>query len=130
MLNNIDKKLEAIGNNEETKRLADLEKIEFDVMQNLADKIKEDFERETKDKPRSFMDWLKSKPTEYFKRIELKSGGKVVDIRSYSKLKEPKIKELDLASYFDFGRTVSSLTDAEKEVVNQMLRMSLGKGKE
>ena len=130
IFNNIDKKLEALGNNEETKRLADLEKIEFDVMQNLADKIKEDFERETKDKPRSFMDWLKSKPTEYFKRIELKSGGKVVDIRSYSKLKEPKIKELDLASYFDFGRTVSSLTDAEKEVVNQMLRMSLGKGKE
>ena len=129
MLNNIDKKLEAIGNNEETKRLADLEKIEFDVMQNLADKIKEDFERETKDKPRSFMDWLKSKPTEYFKRIELKSGGKVVDIRSYSKLKEPKIKELDLASYFDFGRTVSSLTDAEKEVVNDLLRMSLGKEK-
>ena len=130
IFNNIDKKLEALGNNEETKRLADLEKIEFDVMQNLADKIKEDFERETKDKPRSFMDWLKSKPTEYFKRIELKEGGKVIDIRSYSKLKEPKIKELDLASYFDFGRTVSSLTDAEKEVVNQMLRMSLGKGKE
>ena len=51
MLNNIDKKLEAIGNNEESKRLADLEKIEFDVMQNLADTIKEDFERETKDKP-------------------------------------------------------------------------------
>lgn len=129
MLNNIDKKLEAIGNNEETKRLADLEKIEFDVMQNLADKIKEDFERETKDKPRSFMDWLKSKPTEYFKRIELKEGGKVIDLRAYSKLKEPKIKELDLASYFDFGRTVSSLTDAEKEVVNDLLRMSLGKEK-
>ena len=61
MLNNIDKKLEAIGNNEESKRLADLEKIEFDVMQNLADTIKEDFERETKDKPMTFMDWLKSK---------------------------------------------------------------------
>ena len=129
MFNNIDKALEGKGNNEETKRLADLEKIEFDVMQNLADKIREDFERETKDKPRSFMDWLKSKPTDYFKRIELKSGGKVVDIRSYSKLKEPKIKELDLASYFDFGRTVSSLTDAEKEVVNDLLRMSLGKEK-
>ena len=129
MFNNIDKALEGKGNNEETKRLADLEKIEFDVMQNLADKIKEDFERETKDKPRSFMDWLKSKPTEYFKRIELKEGGKVIDLRAYSKLKEPKIKELDLASYFDFGRTVSSLTDAEKEVVNDLLRMSLGKEK-
>ena len=129
MFNNIDKALEGKGNNEETKRLADLEKIEFDVMQNLADKIREDFERETKDKPRSFMDWLKSKPTDYFKRIELKEGGKVIDLRAYSKLKEPKIKELDLASYFDFGRTVSSLTDAEKEVVNDLLRMSLGKEK-
>ena len=77
MFNNIDKALEGKGNNEETKRLADLEKIEFDVMQNLADKIKEDFERETKDKPRSFMDWLKSKPTEYFKRIELAKGGRI-----------------------------------------------------
>jgi len=130
MFNNIDKALEGKGNNEETKRLADLEKIEFDVMQNLADKIKEDFERETKDKPRSFMDWLKSKPTEYFKRIELRSGGKVVDIRSYSKLKEPEIKKINLADYFEFGKTVASLTDAEKEVVNQMLQMSLGKGKE
>ena len=76
------------------------------------------------------MDWLKSKPTEYFKRIELKSGGKVVDIRSYSKLKEPEIKKINLADYFEFGKTVASLTDAEKEVVNQMLQMSLGKGKE
>ena len=49
MRNNIDKKLEPIGNNEETKRLADLEKIEFDVMQNLADTIKEDFEKERKE---------------------------------------------------------------------------------
>jgi len=93
MLNNIDKKLEAIGNNEESKRLADLEKIEFDVMQNLADTIKEDFERETKDKPMTFMDWLNSKDEDYFK----------------------------------FGKTVASLTEAEKEVVNNLLRMSLGK---
>ena len=77
MLNNIDKKLEAIGNNEESKRLADLEKIEFDVMQNLADSSKEDFERETKGKPRSVMDWLKSKDDDYFKRIELSKGGRI-----------------------------------------------------
>ena len=129
MLNNIDKKLEAIGNNEETKRLADLEKIEFDVMQNLADSIREDFERETKDKPRSFMDWVKSKDDDYFKRVKFKDGKRVVDIRSYSKLKEPEIKKINLADYFEFGKTVASLTDAEKQVVNDMLRMSLGKDK-
>lgn len=130
MLNNIDKKLEAIGNNEESKRLADLEKIEFDVMQNLADTIKEDFERETKDRPMTFMDWLKSKDDDYFKRIELKDGGKVILFSDYFKTKEPsKVKQINLADYFDLGKTASSLTDAEKEVVNNLLRMSLGKDK-
>ena len=105
MLNNIDKKLEPIGNNEESKRLADLEKIEFDVMQNLADTIKEDFERETKDKPMTFMDWLKSKDDDYFIRIELSDGGKVIDIRQYFKSKEPKIKKINLADHFKFGKT-------------------------
>ena len=127
MLNNIDKKLEAIGNNEESKRLADLEKIEFDVMQNLADTIKEDFERETKDRPMTFMDWLKSKDDDYFIRIELSDGGKVIDIRQYFKSKEPKIKKINLADHFKFGKTVASLTEEEKEVVNNLLRMSLGK---
>ena len=129
MLNNIDKKLEAIGNNEESKRLADLEKIEFDVMQNLADTIKEDFERETKDKPMTFMDWLKSKDDDYFIRIELSDGGKVIDIRQYFKSKEPNLKKINLADHFKFGKTVASLTEVEKEVVNNLLRMSLGKDK-
>ena len=129
MLNNIDKKLEAIGDNKDTKRLADLEKIEFDVMQNLADTIREDFERETKDKPRSFMDWLKSKDDDYFKRIELKDGGKVLLFSDYYKSKEPNLKKINLADHFEFGKTVASLTEAEKEVVNNLLRMSLGKDK-
>ena len=47
-MNNIDKKLEAIGDLEETKRLADLEKEMFDVEQNLADTLKELFEKEKK----------------------------------------------------------------------------------
>jgi len=127
MRNNIDKKLEPIGDNEETKHLADLEKIEFNVMQNLADTIKEDFERETKDRPMTFMDWLKSKDDDYFIRIELSDGGKVIDIRQYFKSKEPKIKKINLADHFKFGKTVASLTEAEKEVVNNLLRMSLGK---
>jgi len=127
MLNNIDKKLEAFGDNEETKRLADLEKEEFDVMQNLADTLKEAFEKEKKP-GQSLLDWMKSKPTDYFKRIKLGLGGKVVLFSDYFKSKEPtKVKEIDLASHFKFGKTLSSLTEAEKEVVNNLLRMSLGK---
>jgi hypothetical protein len=125
-MNNIDKILESKGDLKETKRLADLEKIEFDVMQNLADTIKEDFEREKK-KGQTLIDWMKSKPTSYFKRIKLSGGGKVINFSDYFKSKEPKIKEIDLASHFKFGKTLSSLTDAEKEVVNNLLRMSLGK---
>ena len=128
MLNNIDKKLEHPQPRTTAGKIADLEKIKSDVMQNLADTIQEDFERETKDKPMTFMDWLKSKDDDYFIRIELSDGGKVIDIRQFFKSKEPKIKDIDLASHFKFGKTVASLTEAEKEVVNQLLRMSLGKG--
>jgi hypothetical protein len=51
-------------------------------------------------------------------------------LEEYKVEKEPEIKKINLADYFEFGKTVASLTDAEKEVVNQMLQMSLGKGKE
>jgi hypothetical protein len=76
----------------------------------------------------SFIDWLKSKPDSYFKRIELNKGGKVISISDYLKQKEDiPIKKIDLASYFTPGKTLSSLTEAERDVVNQLLRMSLGK---
>ena len=125
MYNQIDKKLEGIGTLEETRRLADLESAEFDVMQNLADTIKEDFEKQ--DKYKNFLDFLKSKDDDYFKTIKLKDGGKVIQFSDYFKSKEPKIKEINLADYFEFGKTVASLTDAEREVVNNLLKMSLGK---
>ena len=130
MYNQIDKKLEARivkSLEEEAKRVVGLEKIEFNVIRNLTDTIRGDFERE--ETGESFIDWLKSKDDDYFKRIELKDGGKVIQFSDYFKSKEPKIKEIDLASHFKFGKTIASLTDAEREVVNQLLRMSLGKDK-
>ena len=74
------------------------------------------------------IDWLKSKPTEYFKRIELAGGGKVISISDYLKQKEkPKIKELDLAGMFTPNKTLSSLSEAEREAVNNLLKLTLGK---
>ena len=115
---NIDKAISGGGPNElpldmrEFIKLADAEKIEFDVMQNLIDTIQEDFENE-RSPGESLIDWLKSKDTEYFKRIELKDGGNVYFISDYLKSKEkPKIKELDLASMFTPNKTLSSLTEA------------------
>jgi len=128
MRNNIDKKLEPIGNNEETKHLADLEKIEFDVMQNLADTIKEDFEKERKD-GQSFMNWLQSKPDDYFIELKLSDGGKVIDIRQYFKTKEPNIKKINLADHFKLNQTVADLSNSDIELVNRLLKMSLAKDK-
>jgi len=128
----IEKILEAGGPNTDKMdmntfiQLADLEKQEFDVMQNLIDTIQEDFEKERKS-GESLIDWLKSKPTEYFKRIELKDGGNVFFISDYLKSKEkPKIKEIDLAGMFTPGKTLSSLTKAEREAVNNLLKLTLG----
>ena len=115
---------------DDLKRIAkDIKDIEFDLMQDLADQIKEDFENERKE-GQSFIDWLQSKPDDYFKRIQLKKGGEVLQISDYMKQKEtPKIKKLNLADYFEYGKTIGSLTDAEKDVVNKLLKMSLGKDK-
>ena len=132
-INNIEKILSSGGPNEtpldmkQFIKMADAEKREFDVFQNLADQIQEDFKNEKKP-GETFIDWLKNKPDSYFKRIELKSGGKVIVLSDYLKQKEDiPLKKIDLSSYFSPGRTISSLTDAEREVVNKLLRMSFGK---
>ena len=80
---------------------------------------------EKQNKYDNFLDFLKSKDDLYFKRIELKEGGKVYFLSDYMKLKEPRVKEINLASLFDHAKTISSLTDAEREVVNDLLRRSL-----
>ena len=124
---NVDEPLPGRGDGSIKIKLADLEKQEFDVFQNLADQIQEDFKNEKKP-GESLIDWLKKKPDSYFQRIELKDGGNVYLISDYLKQKEDiPLKKIDLASYFTPGKTLSSLTEAERDVVNQLLRMSLGK---
>tara|TARA_R110000823_G_scaffold230687_1_gene357485 strand:+ start:490 stop:903 length:414 start_codon:yes stop_codon:yes gene_type:complete len=105
------------------KQLADLEKLQFDLERDIIDTLKEDFEKQNKYD--NFLDFLKSKDDDYFKRIELKEGGRIYTLSDYRKLKEPKVKEMNLASLFDHAKTISSLTEAEREVVNDLLRRSL-----
>ena len=103
IFNNIDKKLQGRENLEETKRLADLEKIEFDVMQNHADSIREDFEKQ--DKYKNFLDFLKSKDDDYFKRIKLKDGNRVVDGDSEKAALGKRVREL-MDEGFEMGEAV------------------------
>ena len=81
------------------KQLADLEKLQFDLERDIIDTIREDFEKQ--DKYKNFLDFLKSKDDDYFKRIELKEGGKVYVLSDYMKPKSPRVKEINLASLFD-----------------------------
>ena len=51
----------------------------------------------------------------------------MVDIRSFLKLRKPRIKKINLADAFELDKTVASLTNEEIEIVNDMLRRSLKK---
>ena len=75
----IEKAMKGRGDNAATdkiKQLADLEKIEFDVQQDLLDTL-QDMYRNEKREGQSFSDWLKSVPVSRLRAIKLKNGGSV-----------------------------------------------------
>jgi hypothetical protein len=126
--NNVEKELPAKGDLSEREQLIKLASetaAEESLMSDFMDMKYEEALRE----------FLKNNPTKTeqdFKEEVIKintfaGGGKVVDIRSYFKQKEPEVKKINLADYFEFGKTVASLTEDEKDVVNRLLKMSLGK---
>jgi hypothetical protein len=110
------KKLENLRASEtaaEEKALSDFGDMEFDkalkeFLKNNPDKTEEDF-------------------INAIRRIQLSSGGKVIDFAKYRKSKDPKVKELDLASMFTPDRTLSSLSDKERDAVNTLLKLTFGK---
>ena len=109
----------------------DIKDIEFDLLKNLADTIKEDFEN-SKEKGESLNEWLDRQPDEYFKRIQLSNGG-VVDLAKYRKSKEPKIRKLNL-SQGNYDRAVIDVqSQSDRDLIKQLLKMSginVGKGKD
>ena len=82
-LNAIEKQMPSKGDGEDKKSLrnlgnlkAELDKIEFDIQEDLMQTLKEVFEKERKP-GQSFGDWFKSKPIDEIKRLSLKNGGTV-----------------------------------------------------
>ena len=79
-INNVEKRMS--GGGAETSpldmkqfiKLADMEKIEADVFEDLTRELQLMYEKEKKS-GQSFSDWLKSKPIDELKRIELSNGG-------------------------------------------------------
>jgi hypothetical protein len=120
--NNVEKKMSA---NNDMSLAKDIKDIQFDFMQDLADSVREDYLKEKKDN-QSFIDWLQTKPDEYFERLSFSSGGVVLKFSDYAK-KKPKVKEINLADHFKLNQTVADLSDKDVELVNRLLKMSLGK---
>ena len=54
------------------------------------------------------------------------SGGKIIDFAAAAKAREPKVKKLSLGSLFAPGKLVSELTEAERDKVNLLLKMTFG----
>ena len=103
----------------------DVKDIEFDLENEIVDILKQEYEKE-KVEGQSFLDWLDTKPRNYFLKIPLglKKGGVVVSISDYLKQREkPKIKRLNLDSVAP-GKAIDELTEAEREVVKNLLRMT------
>ena len=125
----IEKKMKGREDGAAKKELMQLAKDEadilFDVESEIIDLIKQDYLKNKKP-GQNFLDYLGTKDREYFRKIPLglKKGGQVISISEYLKQKEPvKIKKLNLDAAAP-GKTLFELTDAEREVVEKLLRMS------
>ena len=116
-INNVEKRMS--GGGAETSpldmkqfiKLADMEKIEADVLEDLTRELQNMYEKEKKS-GQSFSDWLKSKPIDELKRIELSNGGPANE------------KYGDLIDAFEKGIDVlpgESLTD----YINRIRKMEL-----
>jgi len=122
---NIEKKMPSKGDGSTAKALKKLasesprEEFELDlgsILEELKDWKK-------KNPGRDEMDFYEEKGIT-IKRLELDKGGKVISLQEYLKQKEPpKIKRLDLDSVSP-GKALSELTEAEREVVRNLLRMT------
>ena len=123
----LDKLANKIADDKINEKKKDKEVLEFDAM---GEQLQELMLQHQKEAPEiSFKKWLDSKPDNYFIRRKFKSGGNVIqfpiDLTKYRT--EPKIREINISG--DLGnRTIDSLNKAERDLVNRLLRMSLGKG--
>ena len=127
MINSIEKEMPGKGDLSEKEQLIKLASESAAEEKELSDfmdmKYEMALEKYLKENPgKTEDDYINA-----IRRISLESGGKVVDLNKYRKEKDVKIKELDLASMFTPDRTLSSLSDKERDAVNTLLKLTFGK---
>ena len=122
---NVENRKKTPKKDELLKLAKDVKDIEFDLENEIVDILKQEYNKE-KIEGQSFLDWLGTKDRDYLLKIPLglKKGGVVVSISDYLKQREkPKIKRLNLDSVAP-GKAIDELTEAEREVVKNLLRMT------
>ena len=98
--------------------------MELDELAEATQFMKELFEAEVKagniPSSMSYGDWIKGL------RTSLSGGGKVIKFSDY---KKPRggVKKIDLGAYFDLGRTMSSLSESERDTLKWLLNKSFPK---
>ena len=125
---NVENKNRPIDKEQLMKLAKDESDIIFDLETDILSTLKSEFEKE-KSKGQTFTDWLKSKPKSYLRSIPLQmsKGGRIIMLSDYLKQKEkPRIKKINLDAVAP-GKALSQLTDAEREVVQTLLRLSMGR---
>ena len=128
--NNIEKKLSSGGPNtppldmKQFIKLADAEKYEFDALNDRLELLREAW-LEQREPGESYNSWFNRTSKEDIIRITLEGGGKVIKFSDYHRPK--KVKAIKLSDYFDLGRTLSSLSESERETLNWLLNKSLYK---
>ena len=125
---NVENRNKAIKKEQLLQLAKDEADIIFDLENDIISTLRNEFEKE-KSKGQTFTDWLKSKPKSYLRNIPLQmaGGGKVIMLSDYLKQKEkPRIKKINLDAVAP-GKALSQLTDAEREVVQTLLRLSMGR---
>ena len=116
--NNIDKPLSSGGpemaplDMQQFIKLADAEKIESDVMNDLLEAIQEKFEEQRKP-GESFDSWLKRTPKSELKRIELSNGGSVGE--KYGDLIDAYEKKIDVMPGESLTEYINRIRKAEAQ---------------
>ena len=124
---NIDKRMTSGGpetsplDMEQFIKLADAEKFEFDALNEKLELLKDAWIKQ-REPGETYDSWFKRTPKQEIIRLTLAGGGKVIKFSDYHKPK--KIQKINLSDYFDMGRTLSSMSQSERETLKWLLNES------
>ena len=102
-------------------KLADKEKFEFDALNEQLELLREEWLRQ-REPGESFNSWFKRTPTEDIIRLSSKEGGRIIKFSDYHKPK--KIQKIQLSDFFDLGRTLTSMSQSERDTLKWILNKS------